>query len=98
MSTQRQKPIAAEGLCLASLSIPTAESGFKMERPVFATLFAGGSTDLRGGARRIDSSRLASGVTATRSPVGGYFAASTRKATSVLLERKTNGHTGGKTI
>ena len=29
MSTQRQKPIdfAAEGLCLASLSIPTAESG-----------------------------------------------------------------------
>jgi hypothetical protein len=31
MSTQRQKPIdfAAEGLCLASLSIPTAESGLK---------------------------------------------------------------------
>ena len=30
MSTPRQKPIdfAAEGLCLASLSIPTAESGF----------------------------------------------------------------------
>ena len=30
MSTQRQKPIdfAAEGLCLASLSIPTAESRF----------------------------------------------------------------------
>ena len=32
MSTPRQKPIdfAAEGLCLASLSIPTAESGFKV--------------------------------------------------------------------
>src|SRR4030095_2376513 len=33
MSTPRQKPIdfAAEGLCLASLSIPTAESGFNGE-------------------------------------------------------------------
>jgi hypothetical protein len=33
MSTRRQKPIdfAAEGLCLASLSIPTAESGFNWQ-------------------------------------------------------------------
>ena len=36
MSTQRQKPIdfAADGLCLASLSIPTAESGLNRELSV----------------------------------------------------------------
>ena len=40
MSTPRQKPIdcAAEGLSLASLSIPTAESGFKRNCPRYCFL------------------------------------------------------------
>jgi hypothetical protein len=48
MSTRRQKPIdfAAEGLCLASLSIPTAESGVEPGalnlEPTLVSLHAGG--------------------------------------------------------